>query len=237
MLNQSRVLQYVKDNLAFEFMTVELSDEKILEHITTYTLREFSSYFPYIKRMNLNLLLSTNQTSRPNEYYLNEEEGLEILNVVDVYFNSSQWYALGHPPVGAFSLQDLREFALSVETAGMIKQFSNWDYTHEFIHPNILRLSPTPTDVSNVVVEIEVMQPVDLSKIPNQMQNEFNKLALADIMIILGRIRRRFEGNLRTPFGEIPIGGEIYDQGMEMKRELVELLKTGSIPNVVLDIG
>jgi len=38
MLNDFQVLKYIKDNLAFTFMFIELSDEKILEYVKTYTL-------------------------------------------------------------------------------------------------------------------------------------------------------------------------------------------------------
>ena len=44
MLNQSEVLEYVKSNLGFPFMHLELDDEQILEYITKNTRKTFSYY-------------------------------------------------------------------------------------------------------------------------------------------------------------------------------------------------
>lgn len=239
MLNQSRVLNYIKDNLGFDFMTLELTDEKILEYVTTYTLREFSGFFPYVKRINLDIQNTLLQVpNRSNEFYLEDEENLEILNVANVYFPSTNLLMFGHPPMGPMSLNGLKEFALDVEIAGMIKQFSNWNYTFEFYHPNILRISPTPTtSLNDVAVEVEFMQPTDLSKIPNQMQQIFMDLSLSEAMIRIGRIRKRFSGNLTSPFGNIPIGDDIFDEGQTLRREILDKLNTTLIPNVLLSIG
>lgn len=224
MLNQSRVLDYVKRNLGFPFMHVEWSDEEILEYIDEHSLKDFSYYFPEEKRMNLNLQLEANQVpGRSNEYYLNEPQGLEILNVVDVYYSEGASILLGHPPIGPVSHGELREWALSVETSMTTKLFSDYDYTLEFIHPNKLRLSPIPVNETNVAVAYERIQNSDLSGIPNEFQRLFEEFALADIMIALGRIRKRYGGgNLRTPFGEVPLESEIYEEGKEKRRELID---------------
>jgi len=240
MLNQSRVLDYIKDNLGFPFQFMELEDDKIIEYFTNYSLREFSRYFPEVRTMALNLGLSANQVvGRSNEYYIYEPEGREILNVVNVYFPSGHSLIFGHPPLGPFSQGELRSWALDVEVAGMIKQFSSYDYTHEFRHPNVLIIRPDPTAAFDVIaVEYERMQAEDLRGIPNEFQVLFCELALADVMIVIGRIRKRYgAGTLRTPFGEIPLEAEILDEGRDKKREIIEKMTAGSLPNVVLDIG
>jgi len=220
-------------------MFLEWEDEKIIDYVKTYCLREFSYYFPEIRRMNLNVQLESNQvTGRSNEYYLVEPEGREILNVIDVYFSESDWLIHGHPPLGPFTVGDVKQWAIDVSNAGMVKQFSSWDKTHEFIHPNILRISPVPTDVMNATVEYERMQSPDFRGIQNDLHHFFLEMCLADVMISIGRIRKRYgAGNLRTPFGEIPLESDIYDQGMEKKRELVEKMTVGSFPNIVIDHG
>ena len=55
MLNEQRVLAYIKDNLAFPFMHLELTDEKIMEYVKDYTLREFSYYVPDKNTISLNI--------------------------------------------------------------------------------------------------------------------------------------------------------------------------------------
>ena len=82
------------------------------------------------------------------------------------------------------------------------------------------------------------MQCDDFSEIPNDIGEIFLELALADIMIALGRIRKRYGGgNLRTPFGEIPLESDILEEGKEKKREVIEKLERLYIPNIRIDHG
>lgn len=240
MLNQNRVLNYIKDNLAFPFMHLEWDDDKIIEYFTTNSLREFSYYLPEVKRMGLNTLLEQNQVpGRSNEFYLFEPQGLEILNIVDLYFDVGDAILLGHPPIGVVSHGELKDWALAVETSMTAKLFSNYDHTFEFIHPNKVRISPLPVNTQYVTVEYERIQNSDLSGIPNEFQLLFQEFALADVMIALGRIRKRYGGgNLRTPFGEIPLESDIYEEGKEKKRELIDKFESKHmIMNTRIDFG
>jgi hypothetical protein len=63
-------------------------------------------------------------------------------------------------------------------------------------------------------------------------------MALGDVMMAIGRIRKRYGGgNLRTPFGDIPLESDIYEEGKEIKREVVEKLERMFIPNVRVSFG
>jgi hypothetical protein len=240
MLDDSRVLLYIKRNLGYPFMQLEWEDKEILEYVKDATIREWSYYVPDVKKMNLNLQLdSTKVPGRVNEFYLSEPEGREILNIKDLYFDQGELYALGHPPFGVFTHFELREWALRVEQSMQTKMFSSWDYTFEFTHPNIVRISPYPfNNVRSVTVEYERMQACDFREVPNDVQVLFLEMCLADVMIALGRIRKRYGGgNLRTPFGEIPLESEIFDEGKQKKTEVIEKLERLYIPNVRVDFG
>ena len=240
MLDDSRVLNYIKRNLGFPFMHLEWEDKEILEYVKDATIREWSYYVPDVKKMNLNLQLdSTKVPGRVNEFYLSEPDGREILNIKELYFDQGELYALGHPPFGVFTHFELRDWALRVEQAMQTKMFSSWDYTFEFTHPNVVRISPYPfNNVRSVTVEYERMQASDFREVPNDLQVLFLEMALADVMIALGRIRKRYGGgNLRTPFGEIPLESEIFDEGKQKKTEVIEKLERLFIPNVRVDFG
>jgi len=239
MLNESLVLEYVKAELGFPFQPLEFDDKTILEHIQKFTIPTFSHYSPQKKKMSLSFNNTRAQVEgRRNEYYLEEPHGLEILNVVDVLFNQSGLIIHGHPPMSSFSQIGLRNWALDVETSMTQKMFSTWDYTHEFEHPNIIRISPVPTPTfSRCTIEYERMQPIDFRGIDNDLRTPFLELALADTMIRIGRIRKRYgDGQLRTPFGEIPLSAEILDEGKEKRREVIEQLEKAT-PNVIIDFG
>jgi hypothetical protein len=117
--------------------------------------------------------------------------------------------------------------------------FSSFDYTFEFRHPNIIRISPLPSSTLGIItVEYEREQPHDLSGVPNDLHIYYKKLALSDIMMVIGRIRKRYGGgNLRTPFGEIPLESDIYEEGKDKKQEVIEYLERLYIPNVRIDHG
>jgi hypothetical protein len=226
--------------MGFPFMHLELSDEDIIEYFTTHSLREFSYYFPEKKRVGVNLQLEANQVpGRSNEFYITEEQGLEILNIVEIYFTEGNAILMGHPPIGVVSHGELKEWALAVETSMTAKLFSNYDYTWEFIHPNKFRVSPLPINETTITVEYERIQNPDLSGIPNEFQVLFEEFALADIMMVIGRIRKRYGGgSLRTPFGEIPLEADVFEEGQTKKRELIDKFENKHmILNVRIDHG
>lgn len=240
MLDPATVLKYVKRNLGFPFMHLEWSDDEILDYIREDTIREWSYYIPDVKKMTLNVKAESSRVpGRGNEFYLNEPEGREILNVVDIYFDQGQLYALGHPPFGVFSEGELANWALAVSQSMTTKMFSSFDTTFEFMHPNIVRISPYPfNDAQFCTVEYERMTADDFREIPNDLHKYFLDLSLANVMIALGRIRKRYGGgNLRTPFGEIPLESDIFDEGKTLKGEVIEKLERLYIPNVRIDHG
>lgn len=237
MLNPHRVLEFIKNNLGWDFQVLELSDDQILDHVKNYTLREFSQFFPYVKKKGLDLTSNENKVPNiSNEWYIIDSENLEILDVKNIYFPSSEYVIHGHPPLGPLGLSELNSWALDVNIAGMVKMFSPFDKTWEFRHPNIIRISPKMGGAQWCIVEYETIQPDDFRGIPNQFQVLFCRLALADIMIRIGMIRNKYT-NLRTPFGDIPISETILSEGKELRSEIISKLEASLIPNTIVEFG
>lgn len=241
MLNQNDVLNFIKTNLAFPFQFIEMEDDKILEYIVSYTIKEYSHYFPDVTTIGYNLKYPQNKVpGKANEFYIQDELGLEILDIKSIIFRMGQMVMFGHPPLGPLSLGELPQWTLAVETAGWIKTYSNWNYTYEFKHPNIVRISPTPVSEDICVIEYERMHDPSFSTITNDLGATFLDLCLADIMIVIGRIRSKYAegGALNTPFGNVPLNGtQLYDEGKEKKREIIEKLSSGSLPNLSWHFG
>jgi len=238
MLNHSRVLGYIKDHLGFPHVHLELDDSQIIQRFVTYTLREFSEYVPSVKKIPLDLNNNTYKVPGiQNEFYIKDPDNVEILNVIDIYFDGTDELLHGAPIFGPMSHYEIREWALAEEMAGQTKMFSSFDKTFEFRTPNIVRISPVPTTGAFCTIEYERMQPDDLRGIPNEHQILFCKFALADIMIQIGRIRKKYGGQIRTPFGEIPLNEEVGDEGKELKRECIEKCERLYLPNVSIDFG
>ena len=238
MLNQTRLLKYIKTNIGFPWQFIEMNDEEILDYVQEFTLREFSYYFPDTLTIGLNVRSMVNLVpNKETEYYLTDPDGREILNVANIYFSGGNLYLFGHPPYGPMSLGEIPQWVLSVEIAGWVKQFSSWNYTYTFKSPNIIRILPAPTSEEWIAVEYEREHAEDFSTIPNGMQMYFCELALADVMIMIGRLRKRFGGEIATPFGNIPLASDIYDEGKEKKQTIIDKLTQGSLTNVVVSFG
>jgi len=238
MLNSTKVLKYIKSEIGFPWQFVELTDEEILEHITEYTMATFAHYFPDDNTIGLNVQTASNKVpNKANEYYISDPEGREILSVSHVYYSAGNLYLFGHPPLGPMSMGELSQWAFDVEMAGWVKSFSSFNYTHVFKHPNILSIRPTPTTEQWIAIEYERAHASDFSTIPNDLQMYFLDLCLADIMMKIGRIRKKYGDNLQTPFGTIPLSSEIFDEGKEKRAEVIEKLIAGSLTNVVVSFG
>lgn len=239
MLNSTRVLDYIKGEISFPWQFVELTDEEIIQHIVNYTMKTFAHYFPDTNTIGLNLGVASNKVpNKANEYYIVEPEGREILGVKNIYFSAGNLYMFGHPPIGPMSLGELQDWAFNTEVSGWVKAHSSWNYTFEFKHPNIIAIRPTPNSESVVAVEYEREHAPDFSTISNDLQMYFLELALADIMMRIGRIRRKYgSGGLKSPFGDINLSDEIYDEGKEKRAEVIEKLTAGSLTNVVISFG
>lgn len=241
MLSQNTVLNFIKSNLAFPFQFIELNDDQILDYISTNTVREYSHYFPDVTTVGYNLLFPANRVpNKANEFYLQDELGMEILDIKSMIFRMGQLMMFGHPPLGPLSLGELPQWTLAVETAGWIKVHSNWNYTYEFKHPNIFRISPNPVSEDICVIEYERMHHPSFSTITTDLSFMFMELCLADIMMLIGRLRSKYAegGGLATPFGNIPLQAtQLFDEGKEKKRELIDKFSIGSLPNLSWHIG
>jgi len=238
MLNASRLLEYIKSNIGFPWQFIELTDTEILEHVTKFTLRTFAHYFPDENTIGYDLGATANKVpNKANEYYIFDPDNREVLNVSHVYFPLGNYVMFGHPPIGPLSFGELGSWVLNVEMAGWVKSFSSWNYTVVFKHPNIFSIRPTPqSDV--IAVEYERQHAEDFSTIPNDIQMYFCELALADMMMLIGRIRKKYgDGGLKTPFGDINLSTDIYEEGKEKRAEVIEKLTTGSLTNVVISFG
>ncbi len=243
MLNQNKVLKYVKTHLGFPFVQVEMEDDDILDHIKDFTLQEWTYYLPEKKRTSINTGVSASKVpGSQNEFYIIDADNLEILNVVDIYLPASDLLFHGHPyynvgsGTGPSGMVGLKEWALAVSSSMMMKMFSTYDTTWEFRHPNVIRISPVEmVGEKSITIEYEREQPHDFSGIRNDVQIHFLKLASADIKILIGTIRKKYQNTIRTPFGEIPLE-DILQEGKDEKRELLEKLEL-SLPNITLERG
>ena len=239
MLNDNLVLDYIKENLAFPFQKLEIDDIKILDYTKRFTLRKFSYYVPDKERISVDLTLDINKVpSRKNEYYLRDPEGIDIMNIIDLIPMKGDYLMTGHPIMGGHGVPSMREWALQTNNSMNVRAFSEMNKTWEFMPPNMFRITNQIFTWHRCTVEYERLQPEDFRKIPADLHMLFMDYALASMMENIGRIRKKYaQGNLRTPFGDIPIGDEIFDEGQTKKQEIEQRMETLFTPNINVVFG
>jgi len=232
MLNKQKVIDYIKLNLSSPINIIELSNDEIWSYLVQFTIPEFSSYWPDEHKMKFDPNDPAVATDIANEYIIQDEEGMEILDVVDLISNNSVME--GHPIVGMTSGTPEQYVQEVLMSSGMHR----WGYTSyefEFIHPNILRIAGNSTGLS--VIVYERVHPYDLRTISGHMEKYFLKFALADIKIIIGNRRKKFQ-NYTTPHGEIPLNAdEIKSEGKDEKQQVIDYLRENVPPYLVIDVG
>lgn len=241
MLNWNQVLNYTKARLSLPSTFIENTDDEMKNYIINTALREFSQYFPDTSRATI---ITSNPNykvdGKSNQFYFFDEEGLDIISIVECYFPLDNTLWSGHPAFGPVSMETMKWWALDVFTSKMFAKFSDFNKSYHHIYPNIIEIFDANNlgFSENIVVEYERMQPHDLSKIPVAMSMDFMNLALGHVMLKLGSLRSHYgDGRVVSPFGEIPLNGEAMKQeGKELIREVVDKLIEGQQPSVWIDI-
>ena len=241
MLNWNQVLKYIKGRLALPSTFIEKNDAQIKDWIIDITIPEFSNHFPDFERTGVQTGLAKYQVpgdGKGNRYYFFDEEGLDIIGIKECFFPIDGRLLSGHPVLPAFSFEGMQFWSIEVLKSRFFHQYSMWNYTYQYISPNIVEInSDYKPDV--FAVEYERVHPPDLRRIPAAMQRPFMDLCLADIMVWIGGIRSMYgDGRLNTPFGEIPLNGaELLSKGEDLRTQTLDKLIDDSRPPIMIDVG
>jgi len=237
MLTPSQVVSYVKKKLGYPHTPIEYSDDEILDYCRTVTIPEFSKWVPDTKEYVVDLGSPEVQTEKPNEYKLIDPDGRPILNVVDVVFDQSALITSGFPVIGTLGADEdtVLQYHLQTFRGGMALKTSMFNYYHEFVKPNILRITPTPP-ARPVLVVYERYHLEDFSTIPPEFATYFLDLCFADVALWLCRTRSIFR-TFNTPFGDIELNVEdLRSEAQELRSRLLEELKAAN-PSIIVDSG
>ena len=236
MLSWSFILQRIKEELSMSFQALEKSDEEIIDYCKRNSLKTFTEYFPDKGRLTLNCADDTIKVpGRTSEFYLIDEDEREILGVTEFIPTLSPVLMNNHPWLGPFSFDQTENWMLQTYKAGILNQFSNYNYMFEFMPPNQIRISPKFN--GRCTIAYERSHDPELSTIPPTLQNIFIDLCYSQFSMMIGRIRQKYS-SFNTPFGEVQISGDlIYNDGKEVYDRVMEQMKVGSLPNVVFDHG
>lgn len=236
MLSWSFIIQRIKEEMSHPFQLLEKSDTQIIDYLKRNALRKFEFYFPQKWRLSLNCAdPALHVPDRRSEFYLIDPDEREIKTVVAFYPTLGPYLFNNHPFFGPWSMGELENWHLNVFNSGLLQPFSNFAYISEFIPPNMVRITPRYNNIG--VIEYERSHDPELSSINPELEDIFVDVCIGMFMMMIGRLRQKYN-TTSTPFGEIPLNGDlIYNEGKEVFDRTIELMKNGSLPNVVVDHG
>ena len=238
MLSMSKVIYFIKQTLGYPDVVIEKSDEDIELFIKMFTLTEFSKYVPDVAELGLDTTNPTYQiVGRPSVYVLQDPDGRDILNIVEVIPQEMDLYKYGYPwfPHISNGGADVADMLMQVDASETSRMFSRGDTTFRFYPPNKLRIYPIDTLSDGFMIRYERGHAEDLTSIPSEFQMEFLYMCLADVMRMCGNIRNKYQ-SISTPFGDVPLNTDLASRGEEIKNNIIEKLRQLP-PNVLIYVG
>lgn len=121
------------------------------------------------------------------------------------------------------SYESLPNDVQAVDREKTVEHFSKAGLSWRFFPPNRLRINMGMRPDKLKIMYYRA-QPESLYYIPYQYESEFLYLCLADIMTIIGNIRVKYT-TLTTPFGEVPVNGDIAQLGNDLKDKVIQRLE------------
>lgn len=236
MLTWSVIVNRIHEELSLPFQMLEKSDQEIIDYLKRNALPKFEMYFPQKWRLTLDCSDPTVKVpGRFSEYYLIDPDGREIKTITGMISNIQGDLIHGHPIMGPFTFDQVPEWLLAVYQARNMTPFSMYTYHFEFIPPNMIRITPEYT--AKCVIEYERSHDPELSSILPELHDVFIDLCIGMFFMNIGRLRQKYSSS-HTPFGEIPLNGDaLFNEGKEIYDKTIELMKTGSLPNVTIEVG
>lgn len=235
MLSHQKVLYYIKRQLGFPHVGIELSDDDIEMEIKMFVVPEFSKYIPHENELSVDTNDPEVQTESENVFKIFDPDGCSILNVEKVIYDEGELLFHGYPYTNPYAGQDeVTQYVQKMDEAETEMLYSGGAKTFKFIQPNKIRIYPYKMTPETMVIRYERTHPEDLSTIPVEFETEFLNLSLAHIMIICGNIRNKYQ-TISTPFGDIPLNADIRERGETIKQTIIDKLNLLP-PNILIDI-
>jgi hypothetical protein len=219
----------VKLNLGAFSTPLEISDEEMAEIIREHTLPVYSKYNPLIRYYRCtfeeNLV-----TENPTYIYEIKNFNYKIIKINNVIPKASiddlnQVYSQALAGVNGFG--DVTDYLMAMNILHM-QNIAVADHTWRFFPPNRIEIMRTAdgflTFSSDFIAELACVHP-DPTTVNPDLYLYLRDLALADMMIYIGRIRYKFS-SFATPYGQVELPArELIDEGNQLRRETIESLK------------
>jgi len=224
--NYSNLIDYIKLNLGASTNKFEFTDEEMADIICEHTIPLYSKFDPLIRYYRMEY--STNLiTENPTYVYQFKNFNYKIMKINQVIPSSSvEDLNMLYSQALRTNMQDVTEMLMNMNYMHM-SNIAVAPHTWRFFAPDkieITRTTDTVTFSRDFIAEVACIHP-DPTTVNPDMYVYLRDLALADIMIYIGRIRSKFE-SFSSPYGEVQVASRSWvDEGNQLRRDTVESLK------------
>jgi len=221
----SNLIDYIKLNLGASTNAFEFTDEEMVDIICEHTLPLFSKYVPLIRYYRMtyaeNLL-----TENPTYVYQFKNFKYKIMKINMIAPTSSlEDLNMLYSQALRTNMQDVTDFLMNMNYLHM-SNIAVAPHTWRFFAPDkieIVRTTDALTFSEDFITEVACVHN-DPTTINPDMYLFMRDLALADIMIYIGRIRSKFE-DFTTPFGQVQVASRSWiDEGNQLRRDTIEAM-------------
>jgi hypothetical protein len=221
--NWDNLLSYIKLNFGTIVNAMEYSDEDLIEIISEHVMPEFSKYLPlvryYVLTESENLVSNT-----PVHTFEFKNFDYKILRINQVVrkpstLDLSQFYNI------QANGGDITNFLMTMNTVSMaadVVAIDTWTYRA----PKYIELISGSNNYGTSKNFIAVLDCVhkDPGTVDPDQYHLLRDLALANIMIFIGRIRTKFQ-SFNTPHAQVDIPAqELLQEGQQLKADIIQQL-------------
>lgn len=221
-VNPTSLLRHIKMMLGAPYKVLPISDEDILNIVFEETLYTYSSYYPYFT----DIVINGDKDRVPGDenmgiYYLDNNvqfgDDLEIMGVARVLRKDGYYTTSLYPVYRESDFIDI-QLATDLSSATQVPD------TFKFLEPNKIEIFPKSRTNYSFQVRVKCVHPRHLGTIPLSMREYFFKLATLDVKIALFYMLKNYD-QLNTPYGNIDLKIEDYEQAVQEREELLQLFK------------
>lgn len=224
MISINETLQYIKRQLGYPFVSIELSDEQIVEVIKNEGILTFETKVP---DLGSRILKKGSKKFRikKNLYWIIDPLDREVFWIQSIIPEEAEMLANGMPyttPIVAYD--NIPDIVMRTAQGHTVYRWGKGLYWWQIDGKPQVYIFSDDGISSQYHISYTRSHSPDLSTINREYAKHFMDICLANCMIILGQIRDKYgNGNVKTPIGDIPIGGsEMYTRGNDLLTKTLE---------------
>jgi hypothetical protein len=217
------LISYIKLQLGAPIMKIEFSDNELIQILTEHTMPEFSRYFPLLRYYLFDEENNCIQYS-PTKIYQVKNFPYKIIKIDEIIAKPNIMDLNQNTAVAMYS-GDVTNL-LGANYMNQAKLTVLADDTWTFMAPDRIELIKSNNSMwiyDDFIAKFACIHP-DPTTVDPDIYIYLRDLATADIMIFIGKIRKKFR-QFATPAGNVEINAdEMIQEGIQLKQATLEQL-------------